>query len=332
MSVRPRGERERGAALIVALALAAAAAAIAVALIDDLTVAVRRTASLSAREQTIWSIRGAEALAVAVVEFDAQTSGFRQTRASPWVAEPTVFPIDGGRITAQIRDDTRCFNINSLVVRGEGGFAANAEAARTYAALLRRLGFEEQSVRQLVDSAIDWMDGDLDRSPSGAEDPFYEDRDPPLLAANRPLVDVEELRGVAGYEAEIFAAVAPYLCAHAVGLQQAMNVNLLEERDALLLAAFAGEAVEPGAIARVIARAPADGWESGESFWAEAMRQQGLANEDAPPPPPLDVYSSHYRLNTQVRYLDAYMEGEAVMTLSSAGRARVLNRRLGPRG
>jgi hypothetical protein len=66
------------------------------------------------------------------------------------------------------------------------------------------MGFEESERDILTDSLLDWMDRDDLPRPHGAETEFYQQRDPPYRAPNRPLRDWQELRLIQGFEALFF--------------------------------------------------------------------------------------------------------------------------------
>jgi hypothetical protein len=66
------------------------------------------------------------------------------------------------------------------------------------------MGFEESERDILTDSLLDWIDRDDVARPHGAETEFYQQRDPPYRAPNRPLRDWQELRLIQGFESLFF--------------------------------------------------------------------------------------------------------------------------------
>jgi general secretion pathway protein K len=76
--------------------------------------------------------------------------------------------------------------------------------------LLAILGLPDE----LGDALADWIDEDNQPQPrSGAEDAYYLSLDPPYLAANRPLTDVDELALVRGFDVNVRARLRPYIAA-----------------------------------------------------------------------------------------------------------------------
>ncbi len=343
-----RRRNQRGAALLIVLILAATASVIAVALVDDLAFAVRRTANVAARDQARWHALGAESLAKALLqtEYDALATGaertFRQTAEAQWNTAPTRFPIEGGEITARIEDDTRCFNLNSLVRLDNGDYRVDPDAVDQYRLLLAAIGVSGGEGQALIDGVVDWLDTDDIRSPVGAEDNHYRALKPPYATADTLFVDVSELRAVRGYTREVYAAVAPYLCAHP-GVQgvapSPVNVNLLTEAHGPIIYMLAdGRIASPRDAARFAASIPPEGYESAGDFW-DALRAVATEPDPNTPTPfqreqgaPVQVWSKYYRITTRVAYYGAYMEAGAALTMSDQGRVTTSSRHLGAEG
>ncbi len=67
---------------------------------------------------------------------------------------------------------------------------------------------------EIATALVDWIDADINETlPGGAEDGAYLLAVPPYRAANRPLVDISELRLVQGYTPEVITALAPHVTA-----------------------------------------------------------------------------------------------------------------------
>jgi general secretion pathway protein K len=80
---------------------------------------------------------------------------------------------------------------------------------------------------ELADAVVDWIDGDSDLSgPGGAEDAYYLSLPKPYRAANAPMMQVEELYQVRGFDAAAVRKLRPFVTALPVkaGLTT-VNVN-----------------------------------------------------------------------------------------------------------
>jgi len=116
-----------------------------------------------------------------------------------WRADGRVhrFALGEGEVRVQVQD--------------EGGKVdLNYAPAAVLMGLFEAVGTDSETARSLADAVQDYVDGDHDRRPAGAEDPDY-------LAANRkegakdaPFDRKEELMNVLGMTRPLYQAVAPY--------------------------------------------------------------------------------------------------------------------------
>jgi general secretion pathway protein K len=114
--------------------------------------------------------------------------------------------VENGELVGKIEDQQALFNVNNLVAEGKVNFAQLAHFRR----LLAMLSLPDA----LAYTLVDWIDDDSQPQPQGgAEDAYYLGLDPPYLAANRPLIDVDELALVAGFDANVRARLRPYVTA-----------------------------------------------------------------------------------------------------------------------
>jgi type II secretory pathway component PulK len=190
--------------------------------------------------------RGGVELGVALLledrlEEEASTEGgFRvESRFDPWarVADLELDVGDGASLRLEIEDAGARLNLNALTVDAEGpapgreqGLPEDGDPEQTQSfteadaeAFLRAFlekvveempGRPEQKnyeVEELVLNLMDWVDADDVRRRGGAEDEWYQGRKPPYRAANRPLLSVDELRLVQGFDGKLVEALAPYV-------------------------------------------------------------------------------------------------------------------------
>jgi type II secretory pathway component PulK len=79
--------------------------------------------------------------------------------------------------------------------------------------------------RELAERLVDFVDADAE-SPSGAlEDDVYQRAEPPYRAANRPLLSLDELRLVEGFDGPLVEALRPYLTVHPYAGGDGINPN-----------------------------------------------------------------------------------------------------------
>jgi general secretion pathway protein K len=197
--------------LVVSLATVAA-----VAMATRLQVDVRRTGNLLHGEQAYAYALAAESWAEVILRRDADDSEI-DTLAENWATALPPISVEGGFVSGRIEDLQGRFNVNNLVdTDGE----PSEPDLEYFKRLLVLLGLEPE----LATALLDWIDADINATfPDGAEDDFYLLEAPPYRAANRPLVNISELRLVKGYSAEVITLLEPYITA--LPEPTALNVN-----------------------------------------------------------------------------------------------------------
>jgi len=197
---------ERGVAAITAILIVAVAASTATlmlsqqsAMLDQASlVAARAQADLYARAGLDWS-RG-------VLLQDALTAGGYDGLDEGWAQPLAAMPVERAVVSGYIEDEQGKFNLNNLVVGG----VRSEENVKAFQRLLTSLGL----AAELADAVVDWIDPDGDLSgPGGAEDPYYLSLAKPYRTANAPMVQVEELYRVRGFDPATVAKLKPYVTA-----------------------------------------------------------------------------------------------------------------------
>lgn len=78
---------------------------------------------------------------------------------------------------------------------------------------------------ELAAHLLDWIDEDDVRQDGGAEDDVYQRLDPPYRAANRPLLSLDELRLVEGFDGALVDALRPYVTVYPLAGTGGINLN-----------------------------------------------------------------------------------------------------------
>jgi general secretion pathway protein K len=116
-----------------------------------------------------------------------------------------------------IEDMQSRFNLNNLV-NDEGG--VNTQVLQKFEYLLQLLELDPA----IAEAIVDWIDPDSNASGrQGAEDIYYLGLSQPYMAANRPLLDEEELRLVRGIDQAAWNRLQPYICV--LPEQTSININ-----------------------------------------------------------------------------------------------------------
>jgi general secretion pathway protein K len=313
-------------ALLAAIFLVALMAAAAAAATEEIRYAVRRTANVEARSQAYWYALGAESLALARL---AAAEGQQRTLLEQAAAEEQTlaFPIDGGRIVAALGDAQNCFNLNSLVRPGDGGFVEREGAAPEYERLLTLLEISPARARMLAASLTDWLDVDGQVRGGGAEDGDYAAASTPHRAGNTLLAEVEELRAVAGYDEEIFAVLRSHVCAWRDAEPASLNVGVLRADQAPVLAALFGPELTLGEAEEVIEARPAAGYADIAGFRTHPRIAEIMLDEAASQR--LTLASNRFLLVADVAYLESGFRLESLIEAQEGATPRVVSRRFG---
>ena len=181
--------------------------------------------------------RGGVELAKALLLEDRLREQAEQLRVDsadePWaLAGGFELPVgDLSTLRVRIEDAGARLNLNALFHDGE---PRDPKALPLLEALLERAidemsGRPEDKLydpRELAESLVDFVDADEAGIGSGSvEDDPYQRADPPYRAANRPLLSLEELRLVAGFDGRLVEALRPYVTVHPWARGDGINPN-----------------------------------------------------------------------------------------------------------
>jgi len=143
------------------------------------------------------------------------------THRDSWAhASEVEIAVDEGTLRLSIEDAGARLNLNALFEWKEDILRARAGAEPLLIALLEKVIDElpvspaERALYQapeLAANLIDYIDADEERLLGGPEDDYYQKQDPPYRAANRPLLSLEELQLVEGFDGPLVEGLRPYV-------------------------------------------------------------------------------------------------------------------------
>ena len=247
---------------------------------------------------------------------------------------------EGATLQLHIEDAGDKLNLNAVFQ-----FDPNGDAHENAAPLLDKLlekVIEEMPIppderalydrAELVANLIDYADpGDL-RQRGGPEDDAYQDRDPPQRPANRPLLSLDELRVVEGFDALLVEAMRPYLTVHPFAGLLGINPNTAPPHVLALL--FFNDGVEfrlaPEETIRDLLRVRQEGgWICGEGQSDERCTpiSEIMPNANAIYPPAA-FQSDVFVVSADAVVGDVRRSVEAVLDRRSGGRPLLLSWRV----
>jgi general secretion pathway protein K len=188
----------------------------------------------------------------------------------------------------------------------------NQRSAADVAIFQRLLASQGLNV-ELADAAVDWIDADSDLSgPGGAEDPYYLSLRKPYRAANAPMVQVEELYRVRGFDAAAVAKLKPLVTA----LPGNTMVNVNTAPEAVLRALFPDLSMQVGQLLRDRAMKPLQNKD-------EVKRWAG-GKLDAAIEARVDVRSDYFSVRVQVAQDDVELSSDALLARTPGASPAIL--------
>jgi len=261
---------ERGAALLTVLLLVAVIAVLAAHGIDRLAGATKLASNARELSQAKAYLIAAESIGMHSAEQIVSLSPGRTTNLGGWNGQERRFPVPGGLITAALTDGGNCFNVNSLVEQTGAVLSPRPEGQNQFVRLMALLDVPQTQALEIMGTATDWIDSDTVPSRGGAEDEYYTRLETPYRPANAVMVDISELRAVKGVTSDIYARLAPWLCALPTTDLSPININTLRPEQAVLLAMLADSA-DIGRSRQFLGRRREVGYGSLNDFWAESF-------------------------------------------------------------
>lgn len=263
--------RQHGMALLIVLFIVALVSVLATEMGSRLQLQVQRASNIKDNNQAYWYSIGAEAYAMLAIKELYELDDGNIHLNQPW-AQPLIYPIENGQITATISDSQACFNINALAQTAgstpTSGNRKTTPAMDAFAALLREItNGDTYAADVLRDSLVDYLDANTVALPDGAEDDTYLGLRYPYLSANTLLSEVSELRLVNGVNLEWFADLLKFVCVIPNNQNLVININTLLDEDKILLSAITGLSVADAQ--SLIESRPENGYASPADFFAE---------------------------------------------------------------
>ena len=279
-------DKQRGIALITVILIVALATTLASFVAWRQQVWTRQVENLRDASQSAAVARAGVDWAGAILSEDRRQNQVDHL-GEGW-AQHVVLPVERGRVAGGISDQQARFNLNNLVRGAAGqGLASVADIA----AFQRLLGSLELPAG-LADALVDWLDADSQpNGADGAEDAYYLALPEPYHPANRPLVDLAEVRLVRGFDAASVERLAPYVCV----LPAATPVNVNTAGAEVLAAVIPGLTLDA---ARTLATERGNGSQTLAEFRGKLSAAQALGLQENL----LGVASDYFQVDLNVEF------------------------------
>ena len=302
--------RERGVAAITAILIVAVAASAATLMLAQQSAMVDQATLISSRAQADQYARAGLDWARGVLQEGKRSSPNVDSLGQGWAQPIAGLPVERAVVAGAITDEQGKFNLNNLV-RGTSRSGADVQAFRQ---LLASLGL----AMELSDAVVDWIDSDSDLSgPGGAEDAYYLSLPRPYRTANAPMMQVEELYQVRGFDAATVKKLRPFVTAlPAKDAPTLVNVNTAPAE--VLLAYLPDRAEQVKQLLRDRVAKPLRNAED-LTRWIPTMTADQATH--------LGVRSDYFYVRVQVVQDDVELSTDALLSRAETGLSSTLWRR-----
>ncbi len=206
-----------------ALLMTVATVAVLTILIFQFNTLTRMTAQETAyfrdSAQATYLAKAGAVAGQAVLSLDAKIDGKIDGLNDKWAQPISSFPLREGVLSVLITDERGKFNLNNFarVVDSD----TQDEHKRQLRSLFQRL--EENP--NLVDSIIDWIDGDDAKRPFGAETSFYQSLPEPYWPKNGTIQNFQDVYLIKGMTHDIVEKLRPYITIYPHSADGKININ-----------------------------------------------------------------------------------------------------------
>jgi hypothetical protein len=189
---------------------------------------------------------------------------------------------------------------------------------------------ETYEPRELARHLLDYLDTDDDGIGGGSEEDYYESQDPPYLPANRPLLSIEELGLVEGFDPELVRAIRPYVTVYPLMGGRGVNINTAPPH--VIGGLYHGVGGSRQLFSEDDVQQVLNALEDGNIFCEQTEidpdRCITFAEADLEgeifPPTEMPVISFTYTVVTEVQFGDIERSVEAVLTIMEPGNPQLL--------
>ena len=209
---------QRGVALLTILLLVVSITVVAGAMLASQKIAIRRSGLLFDQNQLSQDINAGQKLAITMIRADDKLND-TDSEQDIWAQPLPPYLLADHSISIELRDEASRFNINNLYQNG----AVDSAALAIFQRLLTQLNLEPD----IAIAVLDYQDTDSDVYQDGGDESVVYSQQSSGSASktlpNQALVSVDQLQEIRGVNAEVLAALRPYITA--VPYYVPINVN-----------------------------------------------------------------------------------------------------------
>ncbi len=197
---------QRGVALLTILLLVVSITVVAGAMLASQKIAIRRSSLLFDQNQLSQDINAGQQLAITMIRADDKLND-TDSEQDIWAQPLPPYLLANHSISIELRDEASRFNINNLYQNG----AVDSNALAIFQRLLTQLNLESD----IAIAILDYQDTDSDVYQDGGDESVVYSQQTSGSASktlpNQALVSIDQLQEIRGVNAEVLAALRPYI-------------------------------------------------------------------------------------------------------------------------
>ena len=232
--------RDRGIILISVLLIVLLLSSVAALIGNNYLISLKRASFLEFQTISLNMFRNIESLALKKIDLELKFNNQYLNKENPLLADNFVFDLDSGRIVSEISDASVCFNINSIVTKGDDNFIENKKSTKAFRKLMSLYEVDNNIVEEAIDQIIDWIDYDSNPRAYGLEDYYYSGplNNPKEYTGKRLFISVNELKGIPAIRKIGWNIINNNFCAHEQNENFSFNINSINLEDTYLLSSL----------------------------------------------------------------------------------------------
>ena len=290
----------KGVVLISVLLIVLLLSSIAVMIGNNFLISLKRASYLEFQTNSLNIFRNVESIALKKIDIELRFNANNLNKMNPLLTNDLIFESDKGMIIGKITDSSSCFNINTLVKKSNSNYIENMNATAAFRKIMNLYEVDNNTIEEMIDQIIDWIDLDSNPRAYGLEDYFYSGplNNPKEYSGMRLFFSINELKGIPAIRKVDWMIFEDNFCASYNNSNITFNINTLDLSDSFLLSSIFPNIANADA-EFIIDSLPQEGIQS------MAMLEELFPGIDfASPNGDISFSSKSYKLQTIINYED----------------------------
>jgi type II secretory pathway component PulK len=230
----------KGVVLISVLLIVLLLSSIAVMIGNNFLISLKRASYLEFQTNSLNIFRNVESIALKKIDIELRFNANNLNKMNPLLTNDLIFESDKGMIIGKITDSSSCFNINTLVKKSNSNYIENMNATAAFRKIMNLYEVDNNTIEEMIDQIIDWIDLDSNPRAYGLEDYFYSGplNNPKEYSGMRLFFSINELKGIPATRKVDWTIFEDNFCASYDNSNITFNINTLDLSHSFLLSSI----------------------------------------------------------------------------------------------